>query len=114
MTNSNDVLLLNDPILIDIVKRLVDEFHPLRVFLFGSRARGDANDESDYDLLIIMPVTNTPSYQLAQQAHRNALRGIPFPIDVVFVTEKIFDENKSIIGTLPELAIHEGKELYAA
>lgn len=114
MTNSNNALLLDDPILIEIVKRLVDEFHPMRVFLFGSRARGEATDGSDYDLLVIMPVTNVPSYHLAQQAHRNALRGIPVPIDVVFVTEKTFNENKAVIGTLPELAIHEGKELYAA
>ena len=29
----------NDPKLQKIVKKLVDHFHPIKVFLFGSRAR---------------------------------------------------------------------------
>ena len=93
---------------------MLQEFHPKRVFLFGSRARGDAEDGSDYDLLIVMPLMDVPGYRLAQQAHRHALRGIPVPIDVVFFTEKKFDERKAVIGSLPETAMHEGKELYAA
>jgi hypothetical protein len=35
-------------------------------------------------------------------------------VDVVFFTEQKFEERKSVIGSLPEMAIHEGKELYVA
>ncbi|MGK5083871.1 nucleotidyltransferase domain-containing protein [Bdellovibrionota bacterium FG-1] len=87
---------------------------PIRVFLFGSRARGDETEGSDYDLLVIVPVSNVPGFRLAQQAHRHAFRGIPAPIDVVFFTEQKFEERKAVIGSLPETAVHEGKELYAA
>jgi uncharacterized protein len=111
---TNTAVLDQDPILAEIVRRLVLEFHPIRVFLFGSRARGDANEGSDYDLLVIVPTTKVPGFRLAQQAHRSTLRGIPAPIDVVFFTEKKFEERKTVIGSLPETAMHEGKELYVA
>lgn len=112
MTNTN--ILDKDPILAEIVRRLVQDFHPTRVFLFGSRARGEAREGSDYDLLVVVASANIPSYRLAQQAHRHALRGIPAPVDVVFFTEQKFQERKTVIGSLPETAMHEGKELYAA
>ena len=35
--------------------RVVEEFAPQRVILFGSHARGDATPDSDVDLLVIMP-----------------------------------------------------------
>ncbi len=111
--NNKDVLD-KDPILAEIVDGLVKEFHPVRIFLFGSRARGDAREGSDYDLLVIVQATEVPGHRLAQQAHRLVFRRIPAPIDVVFFTERKFEERKSVIGSLPETAIHEGKELYVA
>jgi predicted nucleotidyltransferase len=44
-----------DPILIDIVHRLVDAYRPERIYLFGSRARGEAGPDSDYDILVVIP-----------------------------------------------------------
>ena len=112
MTNTD--VLNQDPILAEIVNGLVKEFHPIRIFLFGSRARGDARDGSDYDLLVIVATAEVPAHRLAQQAHRQVFRRIQAPIDVVFFTEKKFEERKTVIGSLSEMAIHEGKELYAA
>ncbi len=42
-----------DPILIDIVRRLVEAYHPEHIYLFGSRARGEAGPDSDYDILVM-------------------------------------------------------------
>lgn len=111
---TNTAALKQDPILAEIVQRLVREFHPIRIFLFGSRARGDAKEGSDYDLLVIVPTSEISGFRLAQKAHRYTFRGIPAPIDVVFFTEKKFEERKTVIGSLSETAIHEGQELYAA
>ena len=36
--------------------RLVEQFRPQRVILFGSQARGTADARSDVDLLVICPV----------------------------------------------------------
>jgi predicted nucleotidyltransferase len=37
-----------------MVRRIVDAYHPLRIYLFGSKARGDAGPDSDYDLLVVV------------------------------------------------------------
>ena len=39
----------DDPVLPEVVRRLVEAYHPLRIYLFGSAARGDAGPDSDYD-----------------------------------------------------------------
>jgi len=98
----------------EIVRRLVKDFHPRRIFLFGSRAKGEAESNSDYDLLVIVPSDDIPGYRLAQRAHRTTFQGIPAPIDVVMISAKEFEAKKSVIGTLSETAVTEGQELYAA
>ncbi len=47
-------LLKRDSVLAEIVRRLVDAYQPRRVYLFGSKARGDEGPDSDYDLLIVV------------------------------------------------------------
>jgi uncharacterized protein len=38
-----------------LLARIKEAFHPEQVWLFGSRARGDAHPGSDWDLLVIVP-----------------------------------------------------------
>ena len=38
-----------------LLKRVIDEFRPVEIRLFGSRARGDAGSESDWDLFVVVP-----------------------------------------------------------
>jgi predicted nucleotidyltransferase len=45
----------------DFTKRVVVQFQPMRVLLFGSYARGEQSDDSDVDLLIIMPFSGRPA-----------------------------------------------------
>ena len=44
-----------DTVVATMVERIADRFDPERILLFGSRARGDAKDWSDVDLLVVMP-----------------------------------------------------------
>jgi uncharacterized protein len=111
---TNTAILNDDPILNEIVMRLVQEFRPMRIFLFGSRARGNASDGSDYDILMVVSASDIPGYRLAQKAYQTTLQGISAPVDIVIVTESQFESKKSVIGTIPEAALHEGKEIYAA
>jgi predicted nucleotidyltransferase len=46
--------LQNDPMLAEIVRRLVEAYHPERIYLFGSHARGEAGPDSDYDLMVVV------------------------------------------------------------
>jgi predicted nucleotidyltransferase len=38
----------------ELLNRVVDYFHPRRVVLFGSRARGESGPDSDIDLIVIL------------------------------------------------------------
>jgi len=48
------------------VKRVASEFHPQRVILFGSYARGEPTADSDVDLLVVMPHKGPPAVQAAE------------------------------------------------
>ncbi|MBW1953738.1 MAG: nucleotidyltransferase domain-containing protein, partial [Deltaproteobacteria bacterium] len=43
-----------DKILKEMVRRLVAAFQPERIYLYGSRARGEAGPDSDYDLMLVV------------------------------------------------------------
>ncbi len=64
--------------------RIVQGFHPLRLVLLGSHARGDAGPQRDIDLLVVLPqVTNT---RQAAIAIRRALADLPVCKDIIVTT----------------------------
>jgi predicted nucleotidyltransferase len=94
----------------EIVARIVRGFHPDKIILFGSHARGTTDAHSDVDLLIVMPVTDTRR-RLATEIDLS-LVGIDLPADVIVVTPEEVERNKDRIGTIIRPAIREGKVLY--
>ena len=44
-----------------VLARVIDRWHPLQIWLFGSRARGEARPDSDWDLLAIVPDCPEPA-----------------------------------------------------
>ncbi len=54
----------------DMAECLVATFHPERIYLFGSVARGDVTPDGDYDFMVIVPESPLPQYRRSQQAHR--------------------------------------------
>lgn len=53
-----------------ITNRLVDEFDPEKIILFGSHAWGEPGPDSDLDLLIVVKSSNLPPTRRAAQAYR--------------------------------------------
>lgn len=94
-----------------MVKRIVTQFQPDNIILFGSHARGEAGLDSDVDLLIVMPVSGSKREKAIEIAV--ALHDIPVAKDVIVVTPDDFQWRKDIVGTIERPAAREGKLLYA-
>jgi len=61
----------------DVVRRIVQEFRPRKIILFGSYARGNPRPESDVDLLVVMDAPKGESKQsLAIRRHLNVMFGL--------------------------------------
>src|SRR3990170_4359940 len=94
-----------------MVQRIVKRFHPDRVILFGSHARGTAGPDSDVDLLVVMPVSGSKREKAIEIAV--ALHGIRIPKDIIVTTPEEFEWRKGVVGTIERPAALEGKILYA-
>ncbi len=106
-------ILNEDPVLREIVRRLADAYHPLRIYLFGSKARGNAGPESDYDLLVVVRDDAPPEQKKSKLAYRT-LWGVLKPKDVLVCTDGWFRSREKLPSTLPATVNREGKLLYAA
>jgi uncharacterized protein len=83
-----------------------------RILLFGSYARGDATDQSDVDLLVVL--REVSSTRDAMFRLRRLLLPLAFPVDVVVVSGEIFHKWSEAPGTVLYWAKREGQVLYAA
>jgi len=102
-----------DPIVAEIVRRLVEVYHPERIYLFGSAARGVAGPDSDYDFMVVVR-DDTPREIRETKAVFKALFDIDAPIDVLVWTLQEFDKRLHLRVSFPSTIAREGKLLYAA
>jgi predicted nucleotidyltransferase len=109
----SDARLVPDALLREVVERLLAELRPCRIYLFGSRARGDSGAESDYDLLLLVEHPTEPPYRLSQRAYR-ALRGIRAAVDVLVWDRETFDSRLHLPASFPATVVREGRLLHAA
>jgi len=103
-------MVANDDILIEVTRRLVEKFHPVKVIVFGSQAREAANEQSDVDLIVLCEsFANRNELEAEMYA---CLRGVPFPVDLLVYTPEEFEAEKEIAGTVAQPASREGKVVY--
>lgn len=85
---------------------------PSQIILFGSYARGDADEGSDLDLLVIeREVTDKAAEYL--KLHR-AVGSLGVGVDVLVFSREEFERRSQVPGTLPYWAKREGKLVYDA
>lgn len=94
----------------EATRRLVENFSPLRIILFGSRARGTSDARSDYDFLVICPVSG--SRRSLMLAMDRSLKGLRIPVDIIVLSPEEFETDKHIPGTVARPAWKEGRTLY--
>lgn len=96
----------------DVVRRLAGEFDPDRIILFGSHAWGTPTEQSDIDLLVIVPRSDERPNRRATRAHR-CLRGLPVPLDVIVKTRAEMGRFGRVPASLEAEILERGKLLYA-
>jgi predicted nucleotidyltransferase len=94
----------------EITSRIVRDFRPLRLILFGSHARGEARPDSDIDLLVVLPKV-LDKRRVAVEIRR-ALGDLPICKDIVVTTPEEVSRRGNLIGTVLRPALREGKVLY--
>ncbi|MCY0864164.1 MAG: nucleotidyltransferase domain-containing protein [Sulfobacillus sp.] len=99
-----------ESIIQNYVQRIVQNGHPLGVILFGSYARGTANENSDVDLLIIEAAPDTHHRRAVM--YRQILRPRTIPVDVLVLTpQEIRDGYHRKIPLLRDV-LKEGRWVY--
>ena len=97
----------------EIVRRLVGEFQPEAIYLFGSYAWGQPAPESDLDLLVIVSESNQRPIERSQRAQRS-LRGVRVAVDVLVKTRAEFEHFRPVKASLEAQIFEKGKLLYGS
>lgn len=102
--------VIDETLIREVVERIVQVFHPRRIILFGSQARGDAKSDSDMDLMVEME-TDLDFFDRIRAI--NDLFGLRrWSMDVLVYTPSEVQRDRQRNGTLVELANREGRVLY--
>ncbi|MBU2499462.1 MAG: nucleotidyltransferase domain-containing protein [Proteobacteria bacterium] len=104
---------VHDPVLREVVQRLVQAYQPERIYLFGSKARGQAGPDSDYDLMVVVP-ENAPPHRRRSRLAYESLWGTGVAADVLVWTSEAFEKRLHLKASLPSTIVDEGRLLYAA
>ncbi|MGI8687298.1 MAG: nucleotidyltransferase domain-containing protein [Thermomicrobiales bacterium] len=103
---------LDTDLLAEVTRRLVDEFHPEQIILFGSHAWGTPTDDSDIDLLVIVPESNEKPHQRAVRAYRTLPKDRIVPTDILVKTRAEFDRYRHLSAALECQISEQGRVLY--
>ena len=75
----------------EVIRRLVKAYNPLQIYLHGDYAWGTPNEESSFDLLVVVE-TSEESVIKRGYAAFEALLGLKIPQNTVVFTKKEFDK----------------------
>lgn len=93
-----------------MVDRIVQRFDPVRVILFGSHAMGTAGEDSDVDLLVVLP--RVVDKRRATIEIRRMLGDLPVSKDIVVTTPPEIADRGELVGSVLRPALKEGRVLY--
>jgi predicted nucleotidyltransferase len=98
----------------EITRRLVKFYRPVRIYLFGSEARGESGTDSDLDFCVLLP-DDAPESLYRDRSIHSHFRGLEAAVDVVRLPCGDFDARAAhVVASLPATIVREGKLLYDA
>jgi len=101
---------MNEDLIAEIVRRIVKAAQPEKIILFGSRARGDARPDSDFDLLVIKH-SQEPRYRRSVALYV-ALADLPAEVELMVYTPEEVEEWSQVPQAFVTTAVHEGIAVY--
>jgi predicted nucleotidyltransferase len=102
---------VSEEILQKVTGRLEAEFHPEEIWLFGSHAWGEPDEDSDLDILVVVPQSAELPVQRAQRAHR-CLRGLGIAKDVIVKTRQELERFRHVRSSLEAEILERGRLIY--
>ncbi len=102
--------MMTAEIISSMVDRIVGQFHPASIILFGSQARGDTNESSDVDLLVVM--NKVHDRRRAAIEIRQSLRDMPISKDIIVATPDEIEKRRHVAGNIIYAALQEGMIVY--
>ncbi len=105
---------VNDDMLQEITRVIVEAVNPVKLILFGSYARGNANPSSDLDFLIVEEGLFDASRSRRKEIGRihRLLRGVHVAMDILVFSQNEFDKWAPSKNHVISRAIREGRTLY--
>ena len=103
---------IDEPLIREIVRRILSVASPDKVVLFGSAAAGVMTRDSDIDLLIVE--SNPEDCRQESSRIRETLRGLGRPFDIIVISTSWFEESKGVIGGIAYPANKYGKVIHEA
>jgi len=103
--------IIQGNLLEEITRRLVAELAPEQIILFGSHAWGTPDEDSDIDLLVIVPHSDDKPAQRAACAYRS-LRGLAAPAEILVKTRAEVERFRFVHASLESEILERGKVLY--
>ena len=108
------ICMVNSEMIYDTIQKTIRAFLPgSRILLFGSRARGNHNTHSDYDLMVITPTTLTKkeNVNISTSINKAIVNAIHAPIDILIFSEEEILQKQQLPGHIVRTAIREGVAL---
>ncbi len=96
------------------IKATVKSYLPeSKILLFGSRARGEGDQESDYDLLIVTADTLAPRIKMnwENKIRKALVFSLKAPFDVIIESENEISEKRNLTGHIIYYAMKEAVEI---
>ena len=96
----------------EAVQRLVKAYDPLEIYLFGSYAWGNPNEDDDLNFLLVIESSDEKVYKRGDKAF-DVLLGLKIPTNVIVFTKQEFDTFSQDVTSLTYEVKSRGKMLYA-
>lgn len=102
--------MISEETIKNAIHRLVEAAKPLKIYLFGSYARGDARTGSDLDFLVVEQSLTNRRKEMVRL--HDAIRPMRIPADILVVSETSFNKWAEVPGSVIHRAKNEGRLYY--